>query len=274
MIEELLASIRVEDVTELAKEAGRRTLDFYGRDLKVDYKEDDSPLTKADRASHALISQRLVELTPEIPVISEESEVPDFQERSQYAGFWLIDPLDGTKEFLKQNGEYTVNIALISGGRPIFGVVGVPCQDKIYVAMDRCGAFVETATDPARRLKSRPVTSLSGLTLAVSRSHGSSKIDALLEKLEQPQLIRVGSALKFCLVAEGVIDCYPRFGPLMEWDTAAAHLVVQESGGDVRSLDGTPLRYNKERMIHDSGLLVSANQALADLLVPMTAALR
>ena len=244
----------IEPVVAIAHEAGDAILEVYATDFDVQAKDDDSPLTKADMASHTVIDAGLRSLTPDIPIISEESGLPDFEERGQWPVYWLVDPLDGTKEFVNRNGEFTVNIALIEGNRPIFGVVHVPVQNKTYTGCEGVGAAVRE--DGASR--SIRVAGKSGSPVRVvgSRSHRGASLDAYLAKLGDVEMLPMGSSLKFCVVAEGGADIYPRLGPTSEWDTAAAQAVVEQAGGAVLELDGSPLAYNAKADILNPHFLV------------------
>jgi 3'(2'), 5'-bisphosphate nucleotidase len=234
----------LEPVLALAREAGQRILEIYhGVDFDVQTKADRSPLTAADRASHETIIHGLERLTPDIPAWSEESADIDPAERSGWQAFWLVDPLDGTKEFIKRNGEFTVNIALVSGHEPVLGVVHAPARNVDYYGCRGVGAFTRLGVGPpqpieVRRPAGRPVR------VVGSRSHRGNSLDLFLGKLEVYELVPMGSSLKLCLVATGEADVYPRLGPTSEWDTAAAQAVVECAGGRVVNLDGQPLRYN------------------------------
>jgi len=233
----------IDPVVTLAIDAGRKILEVYSSDFEVQSKDDDSPLTQADLASHHCIVAGLEALTPEIPIISEESELPDFAERSQWDRYWIIDPLDGTKEFVNRNGEFTVNIALIDHQKPVFGVVHVPVQDKTYWGCEGLGAKRQNADGS---IESIQISTSSSVPVRVvgSRSHRSSSLDTYLEKLGNHDMIPMGSSLKFCVIAEGGADLYPRLGLTSEWDTAAAQAVVEQAGGSVVTLDGKPMKYN------------------------------
>jgi 3'(2'), 5'-bisphosphate nucleotidase len=233
----------VDPIVALAEDAGRAILEVYSTNFEVQEKDDESPLTQADLASHRWIDAGLRSLTPDIPIISEESGLPDFEERSQWQRYWIVDPLDGTKEFVNRNGEFTVNIALIENGRPVLGVVHVPVQDRTYVGCEGLGAqrragdgdpdpiaVTSSANGPAR--------------IVGSRSHRGASLDAFLDNVGDHEMIPMGSSLKFCVVAEGEADLYPRLGPTSEWDTAAAQAVVEQAGGKVVTLDGNPMKYN------------------------------
>lgn len=234
----------VEPVTALAIEAGNAILKVYATDFDVESKSDESPLTKADLASHNCIVEGLKRLTPDMPIISEEDGLPDFGTRAQWDRYWLIDPLDGTKEFVNRNGEFTVNIALIDGHRPVFGVVHVPVQEKTYIGCAGRGAELRTSGE------SRPIrvadACSSPVRIVGSRSHRGSSLDGFLTRVGEHEMVAMGSSLKFCTVAEGNADVYPRLGPTSEWDTAAAQAVVEQAGGQVLELDGKPLSYNRK----------------------------
>ena len=231
-------------VAAIARRAGREILEIYASgELAARPKADASPITAADLRAHRLILQSLHELTPEVPVLSEEAVHTSFAQRSQWRGYWLVDPLDGTREFLSRNGQFTVNIALIEGHAPALGVVHVPVTDISYRGLPGVGAWRARAGTPAEEIH---VAARAGAPLRVvgSRSHRGDSLDAFLARVGPHELLPVGSSLKFCMVAEGAADVYPRLGPTSEWDTAAAHAVVSGAGGTVSGLDGEPLRYN------------------------------
>ncbi len=232
-------------VLETAREAGRRIMQIYD-DGAVEQKEksDGSPLTAADMASHRAIVAGLEEATPDWPVLSEESAEVGYHLRRTWERFWLVDPLDGTKEFIKRNGEFTVNIALVEHGVPVMGVVYAPVLEVAYYAERGAGAFVQRGNSAAQPI--RVAQHLAGpVRVVASRSHSDERTAALLAKLGEHQCVGMGSSLKLCLVAEGRAQLYPRLGPTMEWDTAAAHAVVNEAGGTVCDLGGNELQYNK-----------------------------
>ncbi len=256
----------LDQIRAIAIEAGRRMMTFYDGEMGVTYKEDDSPLTLADKASHDCIMQGLAAAFPKIPVISEEGVVPKYEDRKDLEQFWLVDPLDGTKEFIKKNGEFTVNIALIKANRPILGVVYIPAQQKLYFAAKGQGAWLSVNGSEPERLYAKDHFNPECMTVSVSRSHPSGALDVFLKKLNGIQLKGLGSSLKFCFIAEKQVDFYPRFGPLMEWDTGAAHIVAEESGAIVTSLDGKPLTYNKPIMKHSEGFIAASCQSLSDYL--------
>lgn len=239
-------------VTVLAKVAGERILEIYeAEDFGVEKKADESPLTLADTAAHNVILAGLKEATPNWPVLSEESAKTPFAERAQWSRYWLVDPLDGTREFIKRNGEFTVNIALIENQRPVLGVVYVPVSQVCYSASASEGAFKAFPSIPKQAIKVRACLP-SQLTVAGSRSHADEHLQKFMEIVDrQIELISIGSALKICLVAEGTVDVYPRFGPTSEWDTAAAQCVVEQAGGFLTDIHLQPLRYNtKESLLN------------------------
>ncbi len=245
----------IEPVVELAIKAGDAILEVYATDFDVQHKADQSPLTQADMASNQVIDQGLRALTPDIPILSEESGLPAFAERSQWKRYWLVDPLDGTKEFVNRNGEFTVNISLIDANRPVFGVVHVPVKNNTYFGCDGVGAELRCAnSDPSTINVSKE--SAQPPRVVGSRSHRGASLDDFLQNLGKYDMLAVGSSLKFCLVAEGAADIYPRLGPTSEWDTAAAQAVVEQAGGRVITLDGKPLSYNSKAEILNPHFLV------------------
>jgi 3'(2'), 5'-bisphosphate nucleotidase len=245
-----------------ALDAGKAIMDIYTdpeSDFGIERKADNSPLTKADKKAHAIISMAL-SVTP-FPVLSEEGKEIPFAERSGWDMLWIVDPLDGTKEFIKKNGEFTVNIALVKEGVPVLGVIYVPVRKELYFAADSLGAFKLTEIDSGNQpsmdeIKTKAVhlpmsMGHQGVVVVASRSHQTEETTSFIENLRkqgQPvTLISSGSSLKICLVAEGTADVYPRFAPTMEWDTAAGHAIARAAGCDVYHIDGkTPLKYNKE----------------------------
>lgn len=230
----------------LAEEAGRAIMAVHASgDFGVEAKSDHSPLTRADQASHKVLMK--LEGYLGLPLISEEGNLPPFEMRSVWPAFWLIDPLDGTKEFIQQNGEFTVNIALIQGGRSVYGVVHVPATGQTYVG----GSGKETLRlGPDRQERIRVSTPHDGpLRVVASRSHMSPETQEFIDGLGNCEVVSAGSSLKFCRVAEGSADVYPRLGPTMEWDTAAAQAVVEGAGGHVLA-GNKPLRYNREDMLN------------------------
>jgi len=253
----------LEEVVVIATEAGRRILDVYERQFDVSHKDDGSPLTDADRAAHEVIVERLAALTPAIPVLSEESARIEYSERAAWQRFWLVDPLDGTKEFVNRNGEFTVNIALIDDGAPVLGVVYVPVTGVCYLAVRSQGAWKETGGCDRQAIRVRNYRG-GRATVVASRSHRGDAVDRFLENLKAREgeynTESLGSSLKLCRVAEGAADVYPRLGPTSEWDTAAAQCVVESAGGRVTDLDGRPLRYNKPDILNPWFLVTGAGE--------------
>jgi 3'(2'), 5'-bisphosphate nucleotidase len=250
----------LEPVGTLARRAGDAILEVYANAFEVSKKADSSPLTLADMRSHDIIAKGLRELTPDIPVLSEEASDIPFQQRQQWLRYWLVDPLDGTKEFVSRNGEFTVNIALVDHHRAVFGVVYVPVQDTLYSGVEGAGAYKQVGSNERSRIRTA-VPAATPLRIVGSRSHRDSTLDRHLSKLDPCEFVAVGSSLKFCLVAEGAADLYPRFGPTSEWDTAAAQAVVEAAGGAVVTLDGAPLRYNAKPELLNPHFLVYGEAA-------------
>lgn len=239
----------IDGVIAIARRAGAAIMAIYAQDFTVDVKADDSPLTAADMASHRIICAGLAELTPELPILSEESKATDWSERRNWRRYWLVDPLDGTREFVKKNGEFTVNIALVEDGVPVLGVVFAPAMDYLVHGEQGVGAYLREGEHDVEIGTQRPAPS--PLRVAASRSHLDARTAAALEKMGHTERVGMGSSLKFCRIAEGRIDVYPRFGPTSEWDTAAAQCVLEAAGGVVLRLDGQALRYNgKESLLN------------------------
>lgn len=233
----------VPEVCAIARRAASAILEIYESDFAVEKKNDHSPLTAADLAAHHIIVDSLRVLTPELPVLSEESANIPWEERSQWTRYWLVDPLDGTREFVKRNGEFTVNIALIDRHRPVIGVVQTPVTNEIAWAWKEGGAWIAIGDAPARRCMTR--TPAHPLVVAGSRSHSDSRLAAMLDQIGDYDLVGLGSSLKFVRIANGEADLYVRLGPTSEWDTAAAQCVLEEAGGAVFDLGGHELSYNK-----------------------------
>ena len=247
-------NMNVEELLKTAKKAalaaGTDILKIYeSGDFSVEAKADDSPLTLADKAAHHKIVSYLEKTG--LPILSEEGRDISYEERKNWEYFWLVDPLDGTKEFIKKNGEFTVNIALIYNGEPILGVVYPPVIGKVYWGVKGIGSFQEKNGEVEKIHTTKKSLSESGLKVVASRSHMSPETEAFVSKLDKPEVVSKGSSLKFLLVASGEADVYPRFGPTMEWDTAAAHAIVSEAGGKVTLEDHeTPLSYNKMNLLN------------------------
>ena len=241
--------IEINIIEKIAKEAGTAIMDIYNKDFSIEYKDDKSPLTEADLKSNEIICKSLLELYPSIPILSEENKAAPYEERKEWEQYWCIDPIDGTKEFIKKNGEFTVNIALIHKNIPILGVVYAPALDDMYIAKQNEGAFKNgkklpfyTNDDPSKKL-----------SVVASKSHLSEETQAFIDALDTENIEQVskGSSLKLCMVAEGVADIYPRLAPTMEWDTAAADAVVREAGKMTYQFESeTPVVYNKENLLN------------------------
>lgn len=248
----------LNQIVQIAEDAGEAILKVYERpmdDVEVSAKSDDSPLTEADLAAHHHILEELKKLDAYTPVLSEESEQPTYEERKQWQQYWLVDPLDGTKEFINRNGEFTVNIALIENHEPVLGVVHVPVKGQTYCGARGLGASkIENGT--SQTIKTRTMAERNGpLVVVASRRHGTEQLQKMLENVEKNignhELTNMGSSLKFCLLAEGKADIYPRLAPTCEWDTGAAQAVLQAAGGDVFDPNFEPFRYNcKEDLLN------------------------
>lgn len=233
-------------IITIAREAGQAIMAIYADPANaVMTKEDNSPLTQADLAADRVISNGLQALNLGWPILSEESAQTVYADRKNWQRFWLVDPLDGTKEFIKRNGEFTVNIALIDNGQPILGVVYAPVLDVCYSAARGVGAFVKKDIKANQPIRAQTASNDQPIKVVASRSHADERTASVLKKLGEYQCISMGSSLKLCLVAEGAAHFYPRLGPTMEWDTAAAHAVVSEAGGVVQDRQGNELTYNK-----------------------------
>ena len=243
------------DVCNVSIEAGKVILNFYNNDIEVTHKEDLSPLTKADLASNKIILESLTKLNSNIPILSEESLV-DWSIRKNWKKYWLVDPLDGTKEFIKKNGEFTVNIALIEDNNPILGVVYVPAKSLLYLAEKNKGSFKTNTKNKLENFEGIQKILVSSQTnrarVIGSRSHSNATFDNWVkEKFPNADIVQAGSSLKFCLIAEGKADIYPRFGPTSEWDIAAGHMIVNEAGGKIRTFQNDSIKYNtKENIIN------------------------
>jgi 3'(2'), 5'-bisphosphate nucleotidase len=244
----------------LARQAGAAIMRVYAQDFEVQHKDDRSPLTEADMASHHLIVAGLEAIAPGVPVLSEESADIAWQERRAWRRYWLVDPLDGTREFVKKNGEFTVNIALIEQGEPVLGVVHAPALDELHYGARGLGAFVAAGDEAVAISVRRPATT--PLRVAGSRSHMDPASAAFIARLGEHELLGMGSSLKFCRMAEGRLDVYPRFAPTSEWDTAAGQCVLECAGGAVLALDGEALRYNSKDSLLNPHFLALGDTAL------------
>jgi len=252
----MLEKINVQDIVALAKKAGEAIMGIYNKDFEVEFKGDNSPLTDADKAAHNIIEHGLKELDKKnstaIPLMSEEGKKIPYEDRKDWDYFWMVDPVDGTKEFVKKNGEFTVNIALISNGVPVLGVVYAPALGQMYWAKQGEGAYKDGQLLPLKRSVQRKA-----YKVVASRSHMSDETKQFIDDIEtdkDKELVSIGSSLKLCLVAEGEADIYPRLGPTMEWDTAAAHAVVLYAGMNVCEINNgaitKQLVYNKHNLLN------------------------
>jgi 3'(2'), 5'-bisphosphate nucleotidase len=267
MNEPLPHSRFLRDVCSIARVAGAAIMAVYGRDIDVELKADQSPLTEADLRAHDVIRTGLAKLAPPLPLLSEESAEADLAERRSWSRYWLVDPLDGTKEFLKRNGEFTVNIALVDAGRAVLGAVYAPALARLYFGAVDHGAWrqdgdAEPVAIAVRRGPRAP------LRVVGSRSHASPDVEVYLARLGPHEVVSMGSSLKICLVAEGAADVYPRFGPTSEWDTGAAQAILESAGGRMMDCGGRPLRYNtKDDLLNPHFLAVG--DANRDWLTPV-----
>jgi len=236
------------DLLKIADEASEKVLHIYQSDFRVNYKEDQSPITAADLASHDIIVKGLRRITRDIPVLSEEGAEIPWEERKHWRRFWLIDPIDGTKDFTQRTGEFTVNIALIEDGEPVMGVVTAPALKEVYWGVKGEGAYKQDRTGHTRHI--RVVEPRDPLRVVASKNHLNEETRDFIAKLGPHETVQAGSSLKFCRLAEGHADIYPRMGPTSEWDTAAAHAVLLTAGGKVQTTDGKPLKYGKENVLN------------------------
>ena len=251
----MIENIDIQKINSIAKKAGDEIMKIYQQDFDVDYKADNSPLTKADTQSNEIIINNLKSLYPDITVLSEENKKITYKIRKNWEYFWLIDPLDGTKEFVKKNGEFTVNIALIYKNIPVLGVIYAPVLNLLYYAQKGKGAFKQEKNKKPQRLPIYNHTNNDTLKVIVSKSHYNQEtkefVDNLKNQYKKIEFINIGSSLKFCLIAEEKADIYPRLAPTMEWDTAAGQAIVEESKGKITKYKTKePLRYNKQNLLN------------------------
>jgi 3'(2'), 5'-bisphosphate nucleotidase len=252
----------IDTILPVLREAGKAILEIYADEdrFHTELKADDSPLTAADQKSNTIICEALADLYPGIPVISEETRQASYEVRKAYKNFFLVDPLDGTKEFIKRNGEFTINIAYAEGHTPSGGFVFVPCTGMAYMAERNMGAISISDNNEKTPLLSRPFYMMEeGLKVVASRSHRDAHTEKIISMLNHPEIVSTGSSLKFLLIAEGKANFYPRLAPTMEWDTAAAQCILEESGGSVIHYESlTPLRYNKPDLLNPFFLAMGA----------------
>ncbi|KXZ56091.1 hypothetical protein GPECTOR_2g973 [Gonium pectorale] len=276
---QIKAEVPVEDVIATAQAAGRAILQIYNSEVgfatvrieastwEVQMKSDQSPLTRADKEANTIICQALQNINPHIPIVSEENKIASHAVRQKYQYYWLVDPLDGTKEFLKRNGQFTVNIALIANGAPIIGVVDVPCQGKTYWAVKGKGAWLRTGEGQRRIQCAEFGFEDPGLKICASASHLNKETEEFIQLFKNPEFVQVGSSLKLLMVAEGAAHIYPRLAPTCEWDTAAADIIVREAGGVVLAAGnqdnkGNPLQDWKEELLKEAPVVYNKEDVL------------
>lgn len=239
----------ISELEPIARAAGEAIMTIYRQPFAVEYKQDESPLTAADKGAHEVIAAALATLTPDIPVLSEESGPEVMAERLGWSRYWLVDPLDGTKEFVARNGEFTVNIALIEEGKPLWGLVYAPVPDRLWYGGKGLGAWRIDESGTAA-IKTHAHVEGEAWKVVGSRNHLSQATRDYLAPLGEIALVSMGSSLKFCIIAEGGAELYPRLAPTCEWDTAAAQAVLEGAGGSVTQLDGSPLSYTKPDILN------------------------
>jgi len=260
----MIENINFNTLLEISKKAGEAILKIYETDFEVEYKDDKSPLTAADKAANDVIMEGLEKMNPDIPIISEENKALSYEQRKKWTYCWIVDPLDGTKEFLKRNDEFTVNIALIKNGVPVAGVVYVPVTDEYYYADLQSKAWYKKGDGVAEMIHVK-TPSDNSVVIMGSRSHMNEDTEKFVEeqklRFKNVEFIAAGSSLKLCKVAHGLANLYPRFAPTMEWDTAAGQAVVEAAGGKVlRQPEMTPLLYNKENLLNPYFLATYENK--------------
>ena len=250
----MLSKENLLEILNISVDAGEVILNYYNENVDVIYKDDESPLTKADLASHKIITDSIKKITPDIPILSEE-EFIDWNIRKKWKKYWLIDPLDGTKEFIKKNDEFTVNIALIENNRPILGVIYTPALNELFYSIKNFGSYKILTKKKLNTLKEAKRISINKkksnkIKIVGSRSHSNPILDKWVNKnFNEFDILQKGSSLKFCLIAEGSADIYPRFGPTSEWDIAAGHIILEEAGGKLKSIDNKEILYNEKENI-------------------------
>ena len=250
----MLSKENLLEIVNISVNAGEVILNYYNENVDVIYKDDESPLTKADLASHKIITDSIKKITPDIPILSEE-EFIDWKIRKKWKKYWLIDPLDGTKEFIKKNDEFTVNIALIENNRPILGVIYTPALNELFYSIKNFGSYKILTKKKLNTLKEAKRISINKkksnkIKIVGSRSHSNPILDKWVNKnFNEFDILQKGSSLKFCLIAEGSADIYPRFGPTSEWDIAAGHIILEEAGGKLKSIDNKEILYNEKENI-------------------------
>lgn len=254
-ISNLLNDVNLNALIEIAKTAGQAILEIYKKDFDVEYKADNSPLTEADKRSNEIIVAGLNKLCPDIPVLAEESKQIPYEKRKNWDLLWLVDPLDGTKEFIKRNGEFAVNIALIEKNKPVFGIIHSPVLNVTYYAIKNKGCYRINHDRTVDKLKASNLITKDKITIVGSRSHESKELREFVDKIrneyDEVKFISAGSSLKMCRIAEGTADIYPRLGPTMEWDIASGHIIINESGKKVYQFDSeSEITYNKPSLVN------------------------
>ena len=247
----------IKKLIDVSKAAGHAIMDIYNTNFEVQSKKDETPITKADLISNKIICESLGKINPNIPILSEESSNISYSERSKWNDYWLVDPLDGTKEFIKKNDEFTTNIALIRNNAPVFGIIHIPATNQTYWGSVTGGSYYLEGDTYSERVKISVSHSQSNLRIVCSRSHPTGELEELLAKLDNYELVRTGSSIKFCLIANGNADCYPRLGPTSEWDTAAGEIIARSAGANIVSFDDKPLKYNLRNSYLNPHFLVS-----------------
>ena len=251
----------LDPVIQIAYQAGKVIMEVYDAGFAIEEKSDHTPVTEADVAANKVIEESLKELTPHLPILTEEAKPTPYSERKKWPRYWLIDPLDGTREFIKRNGEFTVNIALIDGDESVMGVVYAPVIGVLYYAAKGQGAFKQNSTNKPQAIHVKDNCE-GKITVACGRSHPTDEIKAFLSNLGDHKILRVGSALKSCMVAEGKADLYPRLGPTSEWDTAAAQCVVEEAGGAITDINMQRIRYNTKEDLLNPHFFVAGDKSI------------
>ncbi len=247
-------------VAEIAQHAGLEIRRIYEQEeFVINTKMDESPFTQADSLAHQTIVDALTQLTPMIPILSEEAEIPPFSERQRWSEYWCVDPLDGTKEFIAGTDEFSVNIALIQNHKPVLGVIVSPTQQTCYTAAEGVGAFRWDADGQKKALSTRHWPAGKPLSVAVSRRHGPERLAQQMAKVGEYTVLSLGSSLKFCAIAEQRADLYPRFGRTCEWDTAAGHCILMVAGGAVVDLQGHEIRYNTKDDVFNPGFIATGD---------------
>ena len=251
---------------KIATEAGKAITEIYNSDFDYQLKKDLSPITAADNLSNNIITERLEALIPKIPILSEENCDIPYRTRSRWTQYWLVDPLDGTKEFINRNGEFTVNIALIVNKKPVLGVIHIPVKNETYWGSKVNGSFYTNENNDVKQIQVSKQNQ-KPIRIVASRSHPSKMLISLLEKITDYEILEVGSSMKFCLIASGQADCYPRFGPTSEWDTAAGEAIVKFAGGHMVTTDGQMMNYNSKKHYLNPNFIVSNGKIISETIL-------